>query len=118
MTSPFLLSIYFLLLGLILLVILLFLYKLTMAIGRLDRRLEQLAGHLRDLNLYDLHPGGDEVLGDATEIEPDENSTDSTLTPPSTAPGSFRHNSKAGNRPTDTDTTPLKFESATDGALD
>ena len=110
MTSTFLLSVYFLLLGLILLVILLFLYKLTMAIGRLDRRLEQLAGHLRDLNLYDLHTGGDGVLGEATEIEADEDATDGRLTPPSTDSKSSRSKARTGSRPTETDTTPLKFE--------
>ncbi|MCX7934038.1 MAG: hypothetical protein N3A66_02125 [Planctomycetota bacterium] len=67
-------SLYFVILALILLVVLVFLYRLTLAINRLDARIEQFARHLRDLNLYDLNVGGTGVLGSETEVE--ENSSD------------------------------------------
>lgn len=64
-------SMYFLVVALILLVMLVFLYKLTMSISRLDGRLEQLARHLRDLNLYDFHSAEPGMLGVETEFETD-----------------------------------------------
>ena len=76
------LSIFFAVLGLILLMVLACLYKLMLAIGRLDRRLEKLALHLRDLNLYDLHPAVPGVFGTDTEFEHvGEGGTDALLTP-------------------------------------
>ncbi len=62
-------SLYFVILALILLIVLVFLHRLTLAINRLDDRIEQFARHLRDLNLYDLNVGGTGVLGSETEVE-------------------------------------------------
>lgn len=70
--NPILLvSLFFVVLSLILLVVLVFLYKLALAVGRLDRRLEKLARHLRDLNLYDLQPAemAEDIFGPETEME-------------------------------------------------
>jgi len=62
-------SLYFVILALILLIVLVFIYRLTLAINRLDERIEQFARHLRDLNLYDLNVGGTGVLGSETEVD-------------------------------------------------
>ncbi|MBN2711045.1 MAG: hypothetical protein JXR97_01225 [Planctomycetes bacterium] len=68
--STLLTSVFFVTLALIMLVVLAFLYRLTLAIGRLDRRLEQLTRHLRDLNLYDMQPKEIEgVFGPETEMD-------------------------------------------------
>jgi len=56
-------SLYFLVVALILFLVLVFVYKMMMAIGKLDKRLEQLAHHLRDLNLYEFHPGENGIFG-------------------------------------------------------
>lgn len=115
--TEYITTFYFVLIALILLVILVFLYKLTLAMGRLDRRLEQLVRHLRDLNLYDFHHEEGEVLGEATELERrsgsdggefgEADSTDSAITPSRYEEGGSK---SAGSDPASgTDTTPLRF---------
>lgn len=54
--------------ALIFLVILTFLYRLTLAIGRLEKRLEYLGRHLWEANLYELGPEP-AVFGLETELE-------------------------------------------------
>lgn len=76
----YLISVYFLVIAIILLVVLVFLYKLMLAVGRLDRRLEQFARHLRDLNLYDFQPGAAGMFAEATEMESDSGSLDESST--------------------------------------
>jgi len=107
-------TVYFLIEALILLVVLVFLYKLMLAIGRLDRRLEQLARHLRDLNLYELQPEEDGVFGEATEVESGADATDGDVDAGEeggATPASGRRASRAG-----TDTTPLRFRPGTTSA--
>ncbi len=121
--TEYITTFYFVLIALILLVILVFLYKLTLAMGRLDRRLEQLVRHLRDLNLYDFHHEEGEVLGEATEVErrsgADEgdlgeaDSTDSAITP-----SRYEEDGAKPRGPgpsSGTDTTPLRFKPREDG---
>ncbi len=75
-------SLYFLVVALILFLVLVFVYKMMMAIGKLDKRLEQLAHHLRDLNLYEFHPGENGIFGPETELgRAADRSTDESLTP-------------------------------------
>lgn len=76
MTMEYFVSLCFVLIALILLVVLTFLYKLTLAMGRLDKRLERLTLHLRDLNLYDLHPEDENLFGGETEMESAQGESD------------------------------------------
>ena len=94
-------SLYFLVLALILLVVLVFLYRLMLAINRLDRRVDQFARHLRDLNLYDLQPPEAGVFSPETEVDgagttPAAPSGRTTATGQGVAPSQRKRNTPAG----------------------
>jgi len=96
-----LLALALLTLALLLLVVLVFLYKIMIALGGLDRRLEQFGRHLRDLNLVDLHAPDAGILGTATDLDlgGTRGGTTGELRTPAT--GEIRTFTPPSQRPTD-----------------
>ncbi len=73
-------GIFFVIIATVTVVVLFFLYRLMISIGRLDRRLDQLTRHLRDLNLYDFAAAEVKVLAGETELESERDSAAATDT--------------------------------------
>ena len=58
-----------LLIALALLINVYYLYRISIALSRLDNRMDLLARHIRDMNLYDYFPPPETHVGGETDVE-------------------------------------------------